>query len=326
MADPKIVASLIWYDESPAWLAATLHGILPHIHHLVAIDGAYALYPGASAPGMNWSRPDQHEIIVYSCQSAGVGLTLHTPPVVWLGNEVEKRHHQLEYAKQVAEPMTDWVMIVDADEVVTRWPEDTIQRLADTEHDVAEVSYIEHHPASLNPDASPVHFNWGQDHSDGKTRNLFRALPDLRQGHNHYTVHGGNQVLRGNMNVTTLAPALALHDLQLDHRTHLRAKHRHDSQYTYYKRRDDTGIECDKCAHCAEQGRTTLATTYTQIDWEEVDPPIVEGRRDFTAKLMEVCVDCKAIVENESERQIRELTDGRCGLEDMQLTQGKVPA
>ena len=65
---PNIVASLIWYDESPAWLAATLHAIVPHINHLVAIDGAYALYP----QGNHWSRPDQHEIILYSCQAAGI--------------------------------------------------------------------------------------------------------------------------------------------------------------------------------------------------------------------------------------------------------------
>src|SRR6266498_2048177 len=81
----NIVASLIWYDESPAWLSATLHGIIPHIDHLVAIDGAYVLYPEAR----NWSRPDQHETILYSCQAAGIGLTLHTPSTVWFGNEVE---------------------------------------------------------------------------------------------------------------------------------------------------------------------------------------------------------------------------------------------
>lgn len=318
MADPRIIASLIWYDESPAWLAATLHAIVPHIHHLVAIDGAYALYP----EGRNWSRPDQHEIILYSCQAAGIGLTLHTPPMVWMGNEVEKRHHQLELAKMVAEPMTDWIMIVDSDEVILNWPPDTEKRLAGTDLDVAEVTYLEHHPKSMNPDQQPMHFNWGADASEGTTRNLFRALPDLRQGHNHYTVHGGNRTLRGNMSTHTLAGALDLKDLRLDHRTHLRAKHRHDAQYIYYRRRDDYGIEADKCYLCAQQGRTVSATQFAQKDWERVE---AEGQWALAAGWIEVCADCKPIADAESERVIRELTNGEKGLADMTVTQGKVP-
>jgi hypothetical protein len=310
---PNIVASLIWYDESPAWLAATLHGILPHITHLVAIDGAYGLYP----QGKNWSRPDQHEIIIYSCQSAGVGLTLHTPPIIWLGNEVEKRTWQLDLALRVAEPMQDWVMIVDSDEVVINWPPDTHDRLAGSDLNVAEVSYVEHHPRSLNPDQSDVHFNWGADASEGTTRNLFRALPDLRMGSNHYTVHGGNRTLRGNMSTAKLDEAVDLKDLKLDHRTHLRARHRHDSQYEYYRRRDTYGIEAGRCHLCDK-----TATQYAQKDWENVGS---NGQWELAAGWMEVCADCKVKADEDSERTSRALTDGAKGLADMTLTKGKVP-
>lgn len=111
----RLIALLNWYDE-PAWclteLIASLAGA--GVDHLVAIDGAYAAFPG----GKPRSPTDQAQAIVAATQGAGIGLTLHVPQDLWYGDEIEKRTFAFDLGHRVG-GLGDWLYVADADEVVT---------------------------------------------------------------------------------------------------------------------------------------------------------------------------------------------------------------
>jgi hypothetical protein len=61
---------LSWFDEPIGWLTELVASLAPHIDHLVAVDGAYGLLPGAEAR----SPTDQAHAITGACAGAGVGV------------------------------------------------------------------------------------------------------------------------------------------------------------------------------------------------------------------------------------------------------------
>src|SRR5437667_11615337 len=107
----RIVGILIWADESPGWLATACTGFGRLCDHIVAVDGFYALYPGARVR----SRPDQAEAVMTACEAAEVACTLHRPNDLFWGNEVEKRQLSLALAAPFLTPLEDWVCVFDAD-------------------------------------------------------------------------------------------------------------------------------------------------------------------------------------------------------------------
>lgn len=243
----RLLALLSWYDESPLWLNATITSAAPHIDHLIAVDGAYALYPH----GQPQSRSDQACAVIETCQAAGIGLTLHRPQKRWYGNEVEKRTHMFRLAEVEATPDEDWYLVLDADEVIHKAPHDLRQQLAATGHDVAEVTFWERGDPYRNPDrlkyesqvALPADFHY-------KVRILFRAIPGLRCDTTHYKyVTGDGRKLWGYPG-TSMQDALNLGDglFVIEHRTHYRPKQRHEDAQTYYARREQAGIEKKKAA------------------------------------------------------------------------------
>ena len=93
----KLIAILCWYDERPSWLAGVTASLARlQVAHLVAVDGAYGLYP----KGHGCSGTEQQQTIVETCRAAGIGTTVHTPPEPWFGNEVEKRNLAFQLAAQ----------------------------------------------------------------------------------------------------------------------------------------------------------------------------------------------------------------------------------
>lgn len=239
----RLTACLSFYDEHPAWLAATAASLAKiGCDHLVAFDGAYMLLP----EGKGRSATAQQQALIEVTHGLDMGITLHAPKRPWQGNEVEKRAAMFA----AAVPISDWIIIVDADEVITSAPADFKKQLADTDLDVAEcVLYQHHEPESTPaPDIMPLE-------TCTPLRILFRALPDLTVTGNHYTYVAGDKVLWGNGG--NLEPALNMHDLRVEHRTHLRAKARKDRQEAYYARRRELGVEMGQCARC-EQPATRL--------------------------------------------------------------------
>lgn len=238
---PRIFGQLSFFDESPLWLGATITSLAPHIDHLIAVDGAYALYPDGQAQ----SRSDQACAIVETCQAAGLGLTLHRPQTVWYGNEVEKRNHMFRLAELEATP-EDWYWVIDADCVIYRCPADLHDQLANTDLNVAEVTIWERgdpyrNPARLQYESTvalPADFYY-------KMRMLFRALPGIHCDTAHYMYRTADGHRLWGYPGTELEEALDLSNglVQVEHRTHYRPLQRHENQDTYYKRREQAGIE-----------------------------------------------------------------------------------
>lgn len=176
----KIVAALSWYAESPAWLAGAVASAGRLCSHLVAVDGAYALFP----QGRPRSSSAEHDAIREACSGAGMGLTLHVPSDVWWGNEVEKRSFLFSLCMQVCEPDVDWIFVFDGDDIVRKVPGDVCAQLAQTDRAVAEVQMV----TMYDPQASGV----VTQKASQPRRMLWKALPGLRVERNHWTYVAGD--------------------------------------------------------------------------------------------------------------------------------------
>lgn len=103
-----------FYDEEPQLLIDSVHSLAGLADHVVALDGAYALYEG----GRPSSPKVQHDALRQGCDEAGIALDLHVPDRVWEGNEVGKRDALFRLGEQATRP-GDWYAIHDADFFVT---------------------------------------------------------------------------------------------------------------------------------------------------------------------------------------------------------------
>lgn len=233
----KVIALLNFYDENPAWLAATVTGCARFCDHVVASDGGYLLFPGARPH----SGLDSHEAIANAAYAAGIGCTIHAPSTVWEGNEVGKRNHLVQLGMTIADP-GDWFFRVDADELVTDVPHDLRHRLETTECDVGGVTLWWR--SSLGPDA-PEHVARDFDTAGSQDwmRFLIRAVPGLEVvgAHNFYVA--GDRVLYGRKDMHQEEPVDDFNDLRLEHRHVHRRRDRNVRAEEFNRRRDTLGIE-----------------------------------------------------------------------------------
>ena len=134
----RVIGLLSWFDEKPDHLAALVANLADHgISHMVAVDGAFALYPDARAA----SPVEQRDAIWDAASDARIGCTVYVPTVPWAGNEPEKRTAQFAIGHVVAEP-GDWFVVLDADERIVQ-AGDYRQTLAGTWHECATVIHTE---------------------------------------------------------------------------------------------------------------------------------------------------------------------------------------
>jgi hypothetical protein len=166
----RIHAALIWFDEHPRWLAATVASLAKVADHVVAVDGAFLRYP----QGRTSSGGEQAETIHATAAASGLGCTIHTPQRLWAGDEIEKRNAALQLVKATATPFEDWMLVIDADEVVAQASDLTRHDLQATDLHAADVRF---HTTESNP------LDWS-----GSTRRLYRVLPDLRYTTTHFTM------------------------------------------------------------------------------------------------------------------------------------------
>jgi hypothetical protein len=109
VTDPLRVAALLsWYDEPPAVLERAIRSYAEIADHLVAVDGAYATFPGGEAT----SAPEQREAIERTAADCGLDLLLWQPADQWAGGEIEKRDRMYRLADVTG---ADWYVICDAD-------------------------------------------------------------------------------------------------------------------------------------------------------------------------------------------------------------------
>lgn len=215
----KIVGLLSWYEEPTSWLAETVASAAKLCDHLIAVDGPYAEFPFAQSKPA--SGTEQTETILHTAAGAGMGCTIHASRQPWYGNEVEKRSFMFDLAMTFTTE-DDWLLVIDADEVLSQVPTDTRYLLQKSEVDVGELHLWE------RGDQDTVYIQ----------RRLFRALRGIRYRDCHYVVTApaetGVKVLSGDQQIHTLEHAEYLPDLRLEHRTAHRTALRNGLKNQYY--------------------------------------------------------------------------------------------
>lgn len=248
----KLVGILIWYDESPSWLSTAVAGFARVCDEIVAIDGAYSMYPGARPR----SHPEQAEAILAAAETMGAGCTIYRPKDVWYGQEVEKRNYSLQLAAPLLTPGEDWVMIFDGDYQVMLCEDPAFARslLENTEHNVATYTLLESIDVLKDEVAAevchdiPLSTDWTL-----RDRGLFRWTEDLRYGPSHWFVQGtydgerqwlrGPDLIPGEMSGQAAAVEHLGRAFVVVHRNKKRAKVRRDAAAGYYAMRDSLGVE-----------------------------------------------------------------------------------
>lgn len=252
----KLVGLLPWYMENPTWLSACVASLARCCDHLIAVDGAYFLFPGSSERPNSGS--EQAEAIVETAHGAGLAVTLHVPREPFFGNEVEKRTLMLQLAQTVVEPERDWLLSVDADMVLSKIDDGFRGKLEQVEdQDVATYRLFwldDRHSTQVAQGVDP-----GPDIRPGSTphRSLFRALHNMRVEGAHYCYVGDrhHELEPGRVETETvyywgkpdfepLRDAADLTDyLHVEHRHAHRSQQRMLAAANYYERRDRLSVE-----------------------------------------------------------------------------------
>lgn len=111
MTDTMVItAALCWWNELPADLERCIAGAANIADRVMALDGAYRRYPGASVR----SDERQHDAIRRAAKKAGMECKILVPDTLWAG-QVEKR----SYLLAMAAIGSDWIVTLDADHVIS---------------------------------------------------------------------------------------------------------------------------------------------------------------------------------------------------------------
>lgn len=221
----RIHGLLSWYDEPVAWLAAAVSSFGRFCDTIVAVDGAYSLYP----QGTPRSHPNQVEAIQLAAEAAQVSCLVYQPSETWAENEIGKRQFAIDLLLAIAD-WGDWVCVFDADYHVRRVNVEAVRwDLENTDLNVATYELLDTIEEPKTSWTSP-------------TRDFFRWEPALRIGptHAHYSL--SDKWLKGPG--VELEEALSLgQNLVCYHRTQDRTRARIDAQQRYYKTRQMLNIE-----------------------------------------------------------------------------------
>jgi PAS domain-containing protein len=218
MTEPKIIGLLSWYDEDPDVLAACVNGLaVAQVTHLVAMDGPYQHYPHDKP----YSSHEERKALILGCDHHGISLTLHARSSPW-PTEIAKRTALFALGHAHATPYDDWLLVIDADEVITHADHTPLHT---TGYDVATM----------------LSTTMGMQPPD-RHRRYFRAHPQgIRVHQHHYNyVDGEGRRLRG---PHSLIGAEDL-DAHCQHNP-LRGETRHHARTQYYAERRRLNLEPD---------------------------------------------------------------------------------
>jgi hypothetical protein len=226
----KIYALLNWYDERPDWLAATVASASKLCDGIIAVDGAYFLYPDSLRHPT--SGASQATAIMETALSLGMSCTIHVPQEAWAGNEVGKLQHLFDLG--VPEPMEDWFFRIDGDELLTEVPYDARKRIEETDLHAVDMRMW------ARTDGVTRHEMW-------PIRRLWRVMPEMKVGPAHHIMHGllldRRIVLADSKDRARQTPGLDMPDLLMEHRSRQRNPERLERKERYYKQRDALGVE-----------------------------------------------------------------------------------
>lgn len=233
----RCTAIVSFYDEPLDLLAASISSLAGVVDHVVAVDGAYMLFP----EGKPSSDPQQMRLIEEICRGLRIGLTTHTPMTTWVGNEVQKRNHALRLAEAVTSE-DGWYYAHDADTVVTHAAGDWFSKLEQIKDELWGAINVGVREVRNLPVQVPL------EDTHSPCRLLYRAVRGLHYGPTHWTLRaldpatGEVMCLWGDKGLNPVDAYDGKHLLKVDHRRE-RATERQVRARMYYARRDTLGVE-----------------------------------------------------------------------------------
>lgn len=235
----RVVAALSFYDEPPELLTRCVGSLAGVADTIVAVDGAYAAFPGARERPA--SPQEQPLAVAWAASAAGIPSWVTAFRREPWPSEVEKRAYLMEEAARRAGP-DGWVLVIDADEYVSQTPLGWREAASEAERLVLQVSLYDRR----NETAQLV-------------RRLFRARHGLTVRNLHYRyLTGDGRVLWGDLNEPQ-EPAGVLRGFGMIHDPEGRSDDRTAARLAYYRHRDEAGLEIPGCAFCGRQAETRAA-------------------------------------------------------------------
>lgn len=249
----RFVALLSWWDEPADWLADVVRSLaLADVDALVAFDGAYPHMPG----GTWMSSVDQWHAIRDAAEDVGILWELSTGRSPLWESECAKRTALFRRAEDF-DP--DWLLVIDADEVILQAPDDLKALLAASPADYADVCSLEQPAQVLGGSVEDadmpqiVASRWVKPR-----RCLFRAVPGITVGPAHYNyVTPDGRDLWGD----EYGHPLKIRDMVIDHRGARRDPERLRARQAYYEARDIAGVERHRVTSWGTAGPEKVAET-----------------------------------------------------------------
>lgn len=293
----RVVAALCWYDESPDMLSRAIQfAALAGVTDLVAVDGAYALYPDAEPV----SPAEQLVAIVGTARRSGLNLSVVQPVEPW-PTEVEKRTALFRHA----DAMTDedaWIFVMDADYEITvrggKGLPDVLGKLQWAT--VAEATLWTPRAGRVRPALTLPEF--------ARIRCFFRGKGITVGPKNHYNYRSADgDLLWGQDTDPGLVPAANLTDVvEVAHVIAGREDDRLEAQKTYYRERDEQGIERGPCARCREPSVCFMPTDFrTSSGVMAAIGAVIDLDEGVDCDLLEFCASCMRDVAKENHNWAR---------------------
>jgi hypothetical protein len=217
----RVTGALCWWNERPADLDRCIRGVATIADRVVALDGAYRRYPGATVR----SDPAQATAIRRACEKAGIGCLILEPDRLWAG-QIEKRSHLLA----LAAVGSDWIVTVDADHIIDTEREAVRNELRNSTADVVDVPF--HTPANKTrsmTDAAPGHWHVAQADRVEMIPQVWRASLGLRVENRHWWIAATKNGQKtwawaGDTSLPRLPHAAFVTPYRVEHRVLLRTK------------------------------------------------------------------------------------------------------
>lgn len=177
-----ITAALCWWNERPEDLIRCVRGIGNIADRIIALDGSYRRYPGATIR----SSEAEVEAICTTADELGIECQIVQPDRIWAG-QVEKRTELLRLASQ----NTDWIVTVDTDHVIfcnRREARSEIERrgLNDTIDIFDVMYYTPDNPGKPVDEISPGKWHLNQRVGGVQIPHIWRPLPEMRVERFHW--------------------------------------------------------------------------------------------------------------------------------------------
>lgn len=217
--------------------------------HVIALDGRYDLYPDYATQ----SPVVQHHALIDAAAAAGVGITLRTAPHTFK-DEMAKRSMLFTIAASEGLTESDWLFVLDADEMVRsspdrEWVRHYLEHVGDDVSTVT-VTLDERVDPHANPERTELSRKLPVDwRTPATTPRFFRAYNNMRVIGYHYNyvgesdgepveLWGDDTLVQHRREWASLAKKVVIENMN-----RYRAQKRDEDRQSYYEKRDTLGIE-----------------------------------------------------------------------------------